>query len=146
MGQRPKALTPLASGWHFLGAELRRWREFRHLSAAQLAGRLFVSPDLVVRVEKAQRRAYPDLIGACDTALDTGGALARLLEFITHIEAPEPEPAPATTALPVELTIKVTAEVVTANPADRRTETSGAPGGARIYPFPAGRAPAGDGA
>jgi transcriptional regulator with XRE-family HTH domain len=144
MGQRPKALTPLASGWHFLGAELRRWRELRHLSAAQLGARVFVSADQVTKVEKAHRRASADLIRACDNALDTGGALGRLLEFIAHTQAPEPEPVSAPT---VEFMIKLTAEVVAADPARQRIHAATEePGGARIYPFPAGGAHAGDGA
>ncbi|MGI5245464.1 helix-turn-helix domain-containing protein [Dactylosporangium sp. CA-139066] len=86
MGQQPKELAPHESGRHFLGAELRTWRERRGLSAAQLAALVFTSSDLVLKVERAQRRATSDLIRPCDEQLNTGGALGRLLAFIEHSE------------------------------------------------------------
>jgi hypothetical protein len=86
MAQPPKALTPHASGRHFLGAEIRRWREFRHLTAGELAGKVFASKAMVLKVETADRRASAELIQACDEALDTGGALGRLLDYLNHVD------------------------------------------------------------
>ncbi|WP_271190020.1 helix-turn-helix domain-containing protein [Dactylosporangium matsuzakiense] len=81
-------MTPHASPRQFLGAELRCWREQWGLSLAELAGRVFVSPDMLRKVEKAQRTATPDLLNACDAVLDTGGAFGRLLAYAEHASAP----------------------------------------------------------
>ncbi|MFD0580957.1 helix-turn-helix domain-containing protein [Dactylosporangium darangshiense] len=78
MGQQPNVLTPEVSPRHLLGAELRRWRVQRQLSAAKLASLIYVSPDLLLRIERAERRASLELIVACDAALNTGGALCQL--------------------------------------------------------------------
>lgn len=137
MGQQPSTLTPHVSPRHFLGAELRRWREVRGLSAKDLAGRVHVSPDLVQKVEKAQRQASADLVRGCDATLDTGGALGRLLDYITHLEqAPEPEPLPAPPAPSVSITVKITAEVAPDEPGDLPGSALARSGEARIYAFP----------
>jgi transcriptional regulator with XRE-family HTH domain len=91
-------LTPNASPRHLLGAELRQWRQARGLSVAQLAGLVYVSRELLQKVETAHRNAGQYLVAACDTVLDTGGALARLLNFALHQEqeharTAQPEPA-----------------------------------------------------
>ncbi|MDG4749928.1 helix-turn-helix transcriptional regulator [Micromonospora sp. WMMD718] len=87
MGQRPAELTPQASGRHFLGAELRCWRQQRGLSLARLAARVYLSPDLLGRMEKAERAASLDAMVRCDEVLQTGGALARLWRFVNHQKA-----------------------------------------------------------
>jgi hypothetical protein len=97
MGQQPKTLTPEVSPRHLLGAELRRWRVHRQLSAARLASSVYVSPDFVLKVERAERRATPDLVAACDAVLNAGGALRRLMQRIVEDEQ---EPAPNGAALP----------------------------------------------
>lgn len=130
MAQQPKTLTPHASMRHFLGAELRRWREQRGLSAHQFALRVHVSPDLIQKVEKADRKAHADLIASCDLALGTGGALARLLALITEMEQlPEPE---RRSPVPIEIVVRVVTEV---SRGERPGRQAVAGGEARIYPF-----------
>ena len=77
MAQQPAALTPLVSTRHFFGAQLRYWRKRRGLSLAQLGRAVYVSADLVGKAEKAQRWPSPALVRACETVLDSGGALPR---------------------------------------------------------------------
>jgi transcriptional regulator with XRE-family HTH domain len=133
MAQASRPLTPHASGWHFLGAELRCWRKRRGLSLVQLGHVVHVSPDLLAKVEKADRTASPDLMHRCDDALDTGGALRRLWSFVegqTPIQTSDVVLAP--------IMIRVVAELVTAG----RPETQMAaamPTGARLYVLPGGR-------
>lgn len=156
MAPQPAPLTPHASARHFLGAELRRWRELRQLSSAELAGKVFVSRDLIRRVERAQRRASVELITACDDALDTGGALRRLLDYVIHLDqihldqihldqAPELEPLLVPPAPPpVSILVKITAEVVPGMSEDPPGSATRA-GEARIYAFPGGRGRSRDG-
>lgn len=135
MAPRPTPLTPHASARHYLGAELRWWRESRQLSSAELAGKVFVSQDLIRKVERAQRRADVDLIAACDVALDTGGTLGRLLDYVRHLEqAAKREPLPTPHTPPVSIRLNITAEVVPDIP-DTPPGTA-PPGEARIYAFP----------
>jgi transcriptional regulator with XRE-family HTH domain len=146
-------LTPNASPRHLLGAELRRWRQARGLSVAQLAGLVFVSRELLQKVETAQRNGGQDLITACDAVLDTGGALTRLLDFAVHQEhehermtAGEPVAEPSgesSTAGSVSILITVSAEVLPSPGSDgdtpRREPVRAAvagTGSARIYQFP----------
>jgi transcriptional regulator with XRE-family HTH domain len=140
MGQQPSPLSPHESPRHFLGAELRGWRVLRQLSTTELAGRVFVSRELVQKVERAERRASQDLIRAVDEVLDTGGALGRLLDFIAHAEQTSVVELEREPVLPTAVTITITAEIVSPSgpgrtPAHRAT----AGGGARIYTFPAVR-------
>lgn len=133
-GSAPQSatLTPHASMRHFLGSELRRWREGRGMSTYQLAQRLHVSRDLVQKVEKAQRMAQTTLVASCDDVLGTGGALARLLALIRHTEQlPEREPEPQ--PVPIEVVIRVVAEAV--SPGGRPGRQAAGGGDARIYPF-----------
>ncbi|MEV6925328.1 helix-turn-helix transcriptional regulator [Dactylosporangium sp. NPDC051485] len=143
MGQRPSTLTPNQSPRHLLGAELRRWRELRGLSAARLAERVFASGDLVSKVEKAQRNASAELIAACDVALDTGGALGRLLDFAVHHEhqaEPEAEAAsvpPVVSPEPVSILVRITAELAPLTVSGGAVDAAlPGTGGARIYRFP----------
>jgi transcriptional regulator with XRE-family HTH domain len=78
MGRRPKALEPDASARDRFGAELRRWRTQRSLTQRELAVLVWHSQELVSKVEKGQRWPSWDLASRCDTALGTGGVLARL--------------------------------------------------------------------
>ena len=133
---RQNTLTPHTSARHFLGAELRTWRHARQLSVAELARRIFVSRELLQKIETAQRRASQELIRACDTELDTGGALGRLLDFIAHAEqAPASKPQPTLTT-PPSLFIRVTVEVVPPSDSTGRPTTwPNTEGLATIYPL-----------
>lgn len=84
MAQQPRTLTPYATPQRFLGAELCSWREYRGLSQAGLAREVYVSADLIAKVEKAGRNPAADLIRRCDHALGTAGALTRLLAFVDN--------------------------------------------------------------
>ncbi|MEV6928729.1 helix-turn-helix transcriptional regulator [Dactylosporangium sp. NPDC051485] len=143
MAPRPAALSPYASPRHFLGAELRSWRERRGLSLAELAGRVFVGASLLCKVEKAQRTATAELIGACDAVLDAGGVLVRLLAYAEHLAAepaltpapsasppPVPQPPPVPEPRPVVVRLTIAAEIdgvpVVGDAADNG-------GGARVY-------------
>ena len=78
MSQRPRSLTPLASGWHLLGAQIRHWRLVRGLSQAELAALTHDSRALIAKVEKADRRPRRELVHRLDTVLDADGALEDL--------------------------------------------------------------------
>jgi DNA-binding XRE family transcriptional regulator len=78
MAQALKPLEPGRSAPHRFGAELRRWRQARGLSQAALARLVHVSPDLIGKVEKADRRPTRDLLDGLDRVLGTAGALAEL--------------------------------------------------------------------
>ncbi|MFE7868735.1 hypothetical protein ACFUYE_00070 [Micromonospora humida] len=49
-----------------------------------------MSPDLLGKIEKAERTASRDVMSRCDQALETGGALARLRRFVDHHSAAQP--------------------------------------------------------
>jgi transcriptional regulator with XRE-family HTH domain len=78
MGRRPRALTPEASARDRFGAELRRFRVARGLTQRELAAMIWLSQELVAKVEKGQRWASWYMATRCDAALRTGGVLARL--------------------------------------------------------------------
>jgi DNA-binding XRE family transcriptional regulator len=77
MGQRPRTLQPYASPDAYFGAQLREWRTRAGLSQTDLGHLIHISGDLVGKIEKAQRRAHPQLVADFDTALAAGGALAK---------------------------------------------------------------------
>jgi transcriptional regulator with XRE-family HTH domain len=81
MAQMPAELRPQQSPRHYLGAELRAWRQLRQFSLARLGRMVHVSGDLLGKVEKAQRWPSEDLIRRCDSALGAAGTLTRLLEL-----------------------------------------------------------------
>ncbi|WP_428962247.1 helix-turn-helix domain-containing protein [Micromonospora fluostatini] len=109
MGQRPAELRPYASACHFLGAELRCWRQQRGLSLARLAALVYVSPDLLGKIEKAERTASLNVLARCDEVLGTGGALARLRRFVDHQTAAQPR-TDASAAMPARF--RVVTEIV----------------------------------
>lgn len=82
MPQRPRTLTPEASPQHLFGALLRGWRQRRKLSQAQLGALVYVSGDLVAKVEKALRWPSKEFASRCDAALNTGGVLMDLLPLV----------------------------------------------------------------
>jgi transcriptional regulator with XRE-family HTH domain len=82
MGQVPKDLVPARSVSDYFGAQVRQLRADRGLSQADLSDLLFVHRDLVRKVECAERIPTPDFVEGCDSALDAGGMLVRLLPMI----------------------------------------------------------------
>ncbi|MFV2022489.1 helix-turn-helix domain-containing protein [Micromonospora sp. LOL_023] len=82
MGQALKTLEPGRSVQHFLGAEVRRLRQERDMSQADLGRTLFVHKDLIRKIEAAERTASDDLVERCDVALTAGGALRRLIPML----------------------------------------------------------------
>lgn len=68
----------MTSMQHYFGAELRYWRHQRRLSLAQLGRTLYVSADLIGKVEKAQRWPRAALVNECEAVLGSGGILPRL--------------------------------------------------------------------
>jgi transcriptional regulator with XRE-family HTH domain len=70
----------------YFAAELRSWREFRKMSQLQLAEAIHYSDSAVAMVETSQRKAKPDFVQRCDEALQTGGALKRLLDELVSRE------------------------------------------------------------
>jgi len=77
MAQQPRPLDPQSSPQAFFGATVRAWRTRRALSLAQLGQVVHVSGDLLGKIEKAQRRALPDLVEALDKALGARGEVSR---------------------------------------------------------------------
>jgi transcriptional regulator with XRE-family HTH domain len=137
VAQTPRTLTPHASGWRFLGAELRCWRQRQSVSLAQLARAVYVSPDLLAKIEKADRTPSLDIIGRCDEALNTGGALGRLWRFVEQQAATQaPEPLPLTSPV----VFKVITEVVASGVAEPQSApTALTHGKTRLYSLPGGR-------
>lgn len=82
MPQTPRELTPVASTRAFFGAELRHWRQQRHLSQHELGVRVHASGDLICKIEKALRWPPEDLPALCDAVLNTGGILTRLWPMV----------------------------------------------------------------
>ncbi len=70
------------SAHHFFGAELRHWREHRGLSQAELAAAIHVSPDLIRKVEHAERWPTATFAVACDGQLQSHGVLVRLQQLV----------------------------------------------------------------
>jgi transcriptional regulator with XRE-family HTH domain len=62
--------------------ELRRARQAADLTQVQLAEKIGYSQSLVASVETGKRPPSREFAVQCDTALDTGGLLARLLDHV----------------------------------------------------------------
>ena len=143
MAQSPRTLTPYASPRHFLGAELRYWRQLRGMSVAQLARAIYASADLLCKIEKADRVPSEAVIRCCDNALNAGGTLVRLFGFMEHVAATA-LPAPLASSQPI--LIKITAEVAYASNVEAEWEPPATrQGGARLYALPDRRGPAAGG-
>jgi transcriptional regulator with XRE-family HTH domain len=69
--------TPMAI-W---GRELRYYRQRAGLTQVELAQKIKYSPSLVSQIETGQTPATIEFAEACDEALDTAGALTRLLDY-----------------------------------------------------------------
>ncbi|MEV5751941.1 helix-turn-helix transcriptional regulator [Actinoallomurus sp. NPDC052308] len=70
----------------YFAAELRSWREYRKMSQLQLAKAINYSESAVGMVETARRKPKVDFVKRCDDALETGGALRRLLKELVERE------------------------------------------------------------
>ncbi len=75
MSARMRQLRPDRSPADRLGAEVRRLRCNHHLSQATLGRSVFVSADLIRKIEHAERFPKEDLIHRLDTALRANGTL-----------------------------------------------------------------------
>ncbi|MGV9678551.1 helix-turn-helix domain-containing protein [Nocardia sp. NPDC003482] len=88
MAQVPRELDPQSSAAAAFGAELRDRRVAAGHSQRGLGKLVLVSGALIEKIEKAQRRPHPDLVGRLDNALDGNGALVRLAtEFLEMDDA-----------------------------------------------------------
>lgn len=81
MAAHSRLLEPTRSAQHFFGAELRYRRTTAGLSQAALAGEVFVTANMVAKVEAALRFPSLDLAQRSDAVLDADGALTRLYAF-----------------------------------------------------------------
>lgn len=68
---------------HF-AEELRVARTAADMSQASLAAAVNYSAALIGKIEQCERRPGPDLANRCDTALGTGGLLARIQRRLHH--------------------------------------------------------------
>jgi transcriptional regulator with XRE-family HTH domain len=84
MGRRAKALTPGTSARDGFGADLRSWRTARGMTHRDLARLICYSQELVAKVERGHRWPSSALAAACDSVLETGGALAALWPAVEH--------------------------------------------------------------
>ncbi len=85
-----KDLTPEVSPRHLLGAELRRLRLSAGLSQRALAELVYVSGDLIRKVECAQRFPSTYLVDALDRLLVSDGRLAALRAEAVAAAPPAP--------------------------------------------------------
>jgi transcriptional regulator with XRE-family HTH domain len=69
--------TPMAI-W---GRELRHYRKAAGLTQTEFAAKINYSPSLVSQIETGQVPATPEFADACNEALESGGALVRLLDY-----------------------------------------------------------------
>jgi hypothetical protein len=93
-----------------------------------------VSADLLGRIEKAERAVGLDVIGRCDDALTTGGALTRLWRFVGHQSGEQADPA-----LVPALFIRIVVEVVVSDATDSADPPGPAAGDAVLFALPDGR-------
>jgi transcriptional regulator with XRE-family HTH domain len=63
------------------GRELRHYRKLAGLTQGQLAARINFAESLISGCENGNLAASPEFAAACDEALNTGGALIRLLDY-----------------------------------------------------------------
>lgn len=82
VGQRPNELTPHASPQHYLGAEMRSWRNERRLSLAKLKARIRYDYSYMARAERGEQAPSASLVRAYDDAVEAHGTLVRLHEAI----------------------------------------------------------------
>lgn len=82
MGKAHRELDPQASAAATFGAELRAHRLASGRSLRALGRLVFVSGELLAKIENAQRRPHPDLVQRLDDVLDARGELERLAALL----------------------------------------------------------------
>jgi hypothetical protein len=99
-----------------------------------LARIVYASPDLLGKIEKADRSANLDIIRRCDAALDTGGALGRLWNFIER-----PTASQGSSSGPSPVRMRLVARVAASARAQTQPDAVDAmPDGTRLYALPGG--------
>lgn len=73
---------------HYLGTELRRYRESAGLTQSELGERVYCTGSLIGQYETAAKIPTPDTTARLDTALGTNGALLRLLKMALSFQVP----------------------------------------------------------
>ncbi|WP_432096312.1 helix-turn-helix domain-containing protein [Streptomyces sp. bgisy100] len=81
-----KKLDPTANPFAFFGSELRRCREERGLSQAELGALLFVSKGYISQFETAFRRPEESMVERMDGALEVTGHLLRVYRMAVKAE------------------------------------------------------------
>ncbi|MFG2191419.1 helix-turn-helix domain-containing protein [Streptomyces sp. NPDC048639] len=81
-------LDPGASPLDYFGAELRRLRESAGLSQQQLGEIVFCTGSLIGQIETARKIPTPEFTQRVDAALNTDGALSRLLKLVLRSQLP----------------------------------------------------------
>jgi transcriptional regulator with XRE-family HTH domain len=71
---------------HYWAAELVAWREFRGMTQGRLAAAINYAESTVAMVETAKRKPKADFVERSDDALETGGALKRLMDELVERE------------------------------------------------------------
>ncbi|MCH7229917.1 helix-turn-helix domain-containing protein [Glycomyces sp. L485] len=87
MGQKQKQLTPTESLLDYFGAQLRALREQAGVLPAELAGRLYIGPDLLRKVEVGERYPSAEFIERADDMLGAGGLLRGLGPLLAREQA-----------------------------------------------------------
>lgn len=82
-----------ATGRQVFGRELKRWRELRGMSQAELGNLVHCDKSVISRIEAGQRPISPGFVASCDRELIAGGALL----------AQAPPPKQSSAAQPVPL-------------------------------------------
>ncbi|MGW5122232.1 helix-turn-helix domain-containing protein [Streptomyces noursei] len=83
MGQAPIVLTPDASDTHYLGAQMRMWRERRSgLSLAKLSTQINYHATYLGRAERGEQLPTSEVVLAYDRAVEAGGELVRIRKRI----------------------------------------------------------------
>jgi tetratricopeptide (TPR) repeat protein len=83
----PREAAPGPGPLAAFGPELRRRREARRLSLADLAGRIHYDKGYISKIEHGKRKPNAVFARACDDALDAGGQLAALAAAPTWARA-----------------------------------------------------------
>src|SRR6266498_3233962 len=94
-GMAGREMAPRRSARDLFGAELRSWQRRNGVSHASLAQSVHCSASQIGRIEQSDRWPSKDLAVACDTALGTGGALARLWPAVEEQRRQEAADQPA---------------------------------------------------